>query len=221
MNQQKEIQIDEAKKLQLKELILNINTIGIDIDGTIADTIGAALLEIRNRFGDIMEYSQWKTWNPHQIPELQAQGLTTIDHTIQLFYGILREDGNQIVGSISDSVEGITRLQSFGKELIALSGRMEDSHRYTTLWLNHNFSGIFQKVLLTDHDTPRQIPKYELAQVHGIGLMIEDNAQYAIDLSTHGIPTILIDAPWNINDDLSEYPNIFRVKNWKEIISLI
>lgn len=48
--------------------------------------------------------------------------------------------------------------------------------------------------------------------------MIEDNAQYAINLATHGIPTILLEVPWNIDIDTSGYPDIYRVKDWQEII---
>lgn len=48
--------------------------------------------------------------------------------------------------------------------------------------------------------------------------MIEDNAQYAINLATHGIPTILLEAPWNIDIDTLGYPDIYRVKDWQEII---
>ncbi len=107
------------------------------------------------------------------------------------------------------------------KSLIALSGRMEDSRDYTEDWLEENFGKVFDQVLLTDHDTPKQVLKYELARKHGIGLMIEDNAHYAVDLAKHGIPTILLEAPWNIDIEVSLYPNIFRVKDWNEIISFL
>jgi hypothetical protein len=51
--------------------------------------------------------------------------------------------------------------------------------------------------------------------------MIEDNAKYAIDLSTHGIPTILLEAPWNTMINTSSYLDIYRVKDWKELNSLL
>ena len=51
--------------------------------------------------------------------------------------------------------------------------------------------------------------------------MIEDNADYAIDLATHGIPTILLEAPWNTELDTSSHPRIHRVKDWKEILTYL
>lgn len=53
------------------------------------------------------------------------------------------------------------------------------------------------------------------------GLMIEDNAHYAIDLATHGIPTILLEAPWNIDIDTSSYPDIYRVRDWMKFNTLL
>lgn len=210
------------EKIELKLLLKNTRVIWIDIDGILSDTIGAALKEVQKRFGNVLEFSQWKTWNPHQIPELQAKWLTTIDHTIELFYSILREEWVQIVLPIEGSVDWIMRLQSLRKELIALSGRMESSRPYTTEWLSQNYqSWVFQEILLTDNDTPKQVEKYELARQHCIWLMIEDNAQYAINLATHDIPTILLEAPWNIDIDTSGYPDIYRVKDWQEIIWLL
>ncbi len=221
MNQPKKIESTEARKLQLKELITSTYIIGIDIDGTLSDTIWAALAEVRKRYGDVMDFSQWKTWNPHEIPELQAMGITTIEHTIDLLYAILREWWDQAVWPIDGSIDWIMRFQSLGKELIALSGRMDDSRPYTTWWLEQYFPWVFQKVLLTDHDTPKQVEKYVVARQYGIWLMIEDNAHYAINLAKNGIPTILLEAPWNIDIDTSAYPDIYRVKDWRELNSLL
>jgi 5'(3')-deoxyribonucleotidase len=202
---------------RLKKLLQDTKILGIDIDGTLSDTIGAALTELRTRFGEVMDFSQWKTWNPHEIPELQEKWLTTIQHTIDLFYGILRVGWSQVVWPIEGSVEWISRLQSLWKKLIALSGRLEGSRPYTSWWLDEYYPWVFDQVLLTDHDTPNQVPKYELARAHGIWLMIEDNALYAIDLATHGIPTVLLEAPWNKDIDTSAYPDIYRVRDWGEI----
>jgi uncharacterized HAD superfamily protein len=221
MNQSKNIESAEARKLELKELISRTNIIGIDIDGTLSDTIWAALAEVRRRYGDVMDFSEWKTWNPHQIPELQKLWITKIEDTIELFYGILRDGWTQRVKPIDGSVEWITKLKEWWKDLIALSGRMEDSRPYTTGWLEQYFPGVFEKILLTDHDTPKQVEKYELARQHGIWLMVEDNAYYAINLATHGIPTILLEAPWNIDIDTSAYPDIYRVKDWGKMLEIL
>ena len=91
MNQPRITESAESKSLQLKELIRATQIIGVDIDGTLSDTISAALREVRRRYGDMMDISQWKHWNPHEIPELRAVGITTIEDTIGLYYDILRE----------------------------------------------------------------------------------------------------------------------------------
>jgi uncharacterized HAD superfamily protein len=51
--------------------------------------------------------------------------------------------------------------------------------------------------------------------------MIEDNAQYAINLAKNGIPTILLEAPWNMDIDTTTYSNIYRVKDWEEILKIL
>ncbi len=67
-----EIKSNNQRISGLKEILSVVPNIGVDIDGTLADTIGATLLEIKKRFGDVMDFSDWKKWNPHEIPELQA-----------------------------------------------------------------------------------------------------------------------------------------------------
>jgi uncharacterized HAD superfamily protein len=51
--------------------------------------------------------------------------------------------------------------------------------------------------------------------------MIEDNIHYAIELATHGIPTILLDQPWNRDAVIPPEIAIYRVKNWQEIHDLL
>ena len=51
--------------------------------------------------------------------------------------------------------------------------------------------------------------------------MIEDNAQYALDLARNGVATILLEMPRNRDIDISKYPNIYRVKDRQEIIAMI
>lgn len=210
-----------TNKEGLLYLLENTSIVWVDIDGVLSDTISAALAEVRSRYGDIMDFSDWKKWNPHEIQELQEKWMNSIQDTIDLFYDILKKDGKQPVNQVDGSKEGIEMLINSEKELVALSGRIKDSREYTEGWLTENYGDVFNSVLLTDHDTPKQVPKYELAQKYGIGLMIEDNAHYAIDLVIHGIPTILLETPWNIDIDTSSYPDLYRVKNWSEIVSLM
>lgn len=75
---------------QLQGLIAKARIIGIDIDGVLSDTIGATIKDIHRRYGYVMSIENWKTWNPHQIPELQAIGINNIQDTIDLFYAILK-----------------------------------------------------------------------------------------------------------------------------------
>lgn len=105
--------------------------------------------------------------------------------------------------------------------MIALSGRLEESRESTQQWLEVNYPWIFNKVLLTNYDTAERVPKYELANINGITVMIEDNAEYAIDLAKHWITTILLETPWNSAIKTNEYSNIIRVKDWEEIIHFL
>ena len=47
--------------------------------------------------------------------------------------------------------------------------------------------------------------------------MIDDHIENARDLCREGISMILLEKPWNRNEDF-EHPLLYRAKNWQEII---
>jgi uncharacterized HAD superfamily protein len=52
-----------------------------------------------------------------------------------------------------------------------------------------------------------------------IKIFIEDSLKNAFEISSHNIPVILLDKPWNQEENLPE--NIHRVKDWDEILQKI
>lgn len=85
---------------QLRQLIEDTKTVGIDIDGVLSDTIAAAIEHIRTRYSYTMQYEKWSHWNPHQIPELANLGKTDEMQPENFFYQFLREDGSPVVRPI-------------------------------------------------------------------------------------------------------------------------
>lgn len=209
------------QNIQLASLIENIQIIGVDVDGVLSDTIKTALGKVSRDYGKIMDISEWTSWNPHDIEILRQLGIVEFEHTARFFHDIVREQNGYSLSPVSGSQEWIELLQAKWKILKALSGRDEDTRDWTAPWIYQNYPWAFSEIFLANTGVvDRDIPKYQFAKNHGIGLMIEDNAHYAIDLVTHGIPTILINTPWNKEVDTSEYWDIYRVRDWTEIHSL-
>ena len=192
--------------------------IGVDIDGVLSDTILAALKKAKKVYGVSMQFTDWTSWNPHHIEILRQHGIKELKDTVDFFYDIIREENGFQLYPIAGSGVWVNALRIYGKTLKALSWRDEDTRSWTQPWIHRHFPWSFSEVLLANTGmVGKDIPKNQFAKEHGIGLMIEDNAHYAIDFVTHDIPTILLKAPWNIQVDISLYPNIFRLNDWSEL----
>lgn len=68
--------------MNIKEIIDSSTIIGIDIDGTLADTIRAVIESICKRYWNIISYDEWDYWNPHEIEKLRRVWITEIKDTV-------------------------------------------------------------------------------------------------------------------------------------------
>lgn len=106
-------------------------------------------------------------------------------------------------------------------ELIIISIRPDSVIDIVTAWLDTHFKDAFQHVhligLLTK-SSGEKMTKGELAKELGVSIFIEDSKKNAQDISSHGIPVILLDCPWN----QGELPNnVTRVFSWQEAIEKV
>ena len=61
--------------------------------------------------------------------------------------------------------------------------------------------------------------KHEICKENKIEYMVEDNYDFALSCAQKGMKAILLEKPWNFHKDLTT--NLFRVKDWREVIKKI
>jgi uncharacterized HAD superfamily protein len=206
---------------KLKELLGSIETIWIDIDGVLVDTVEACIRKASVHYQTVMQYTDWKHWNPHENHELQDVGVVVQEDTVRFFHDIVHNPVWNIP-PISWAQIGVQRLVDAWKTLIALTGRADDAREVTTNLVERHFPGQIPRILFSNHDViTKKKPKSQVAKENGIWLMIEDNIHYAIELAGNGIPTILLDRPWNSKAIIPDWLPIFRLTSWEDIVQYL
>lgn len=206
---------------KLQDLLKDIQTIWVDIDGILVDTVEACIRKASSQYQTVMGYDEWKHWNPHENTQLQLVGINTQERTVEFFHDIVHNPDWKIP-PISWAVTWIQTLKDAKKTLIALTGRADDAKEVTTSLIETHFPWQIGTILLSNHDVPeKKKPKSQVAKENGIWLMIEDNIHYAIELAQNGVPTILLTRPWNQDAMIPDGLPIFRLGSWEEISGYI
>jgi hypothetical protein len=78
------------------------------------------------------------------------------------------------------------------------------------------FPPLFDDFLFSNHNVANEIPKSLLCKQTGIECMVEDNLDFAMDLSQHHLPCFLLDNPRN-QHHLHQNSHIIRVKSRNDI----
>lgn len=124
---------------------------------------------------------------------------------------------------IEDSKNILSDLIDFN--ISAITFRSKEVSSVTLDWLDKNFKNIFSDVhflgdKIAGGDSIKHLnSKGEYAKDLGIKIFIEDSLKNSLDIASYGISVILLDKPWNQEENLPE--NIHRVKNWSEILEKI
>ncbi|MFO0743441.1 MAG: hypothetical protein U0469_00060 [Candidatus Paceibacterota bacterium] len=123
---------------------------------------------------------------------------------------------------IFGAVESIFDLQKNDCELYAITARPVYIETETREWIEKHFSNHFKEIyhLGRSHKSEiKEINKGDISKELDIKIFIEDSLKNAFEISSHNIPVILLDKPWNQEENLPE--NIHRVKDWDEILQKI
>lgn len=102
-------------------------------------------------------------------------------------------------------------------ELYIVTSRQNAARDVTYDWLERNFPGVFKEVLFANHysaDGSPALTKGELCQQVGCELIIDDDGRHLDPLLAHNIKVVLIDKPWNKNDQLPA--EVIRAYNWDD-----
>lgn len=186
--------------------------IGIDIDEVLAATFSGFLVFLKNSRGiDI----PWENQTHHDLSKIPGSGVTKADENV--LWREYMDFHHESIEPISGSQEGISALKHAGHSLVAITGRHEGNHRgYTELWLSRHFPDCFDSVHFTNHGHETSITKSSVCKNLGIKLMVDDNLDFALELSENDIHAIVLNKPWNRLRPES-HPLLVRVDSWPEI----
>ena len=192
--------------------------IGLDLDETLASTVGG-MLEEAHRQGKLLSVRSLEDITKYDFPWLDPT-LTEADSSyVWECYG--QNTLNPLsVPVVPGARMGVEIFVKGGKNISVITARSDDitwKKPRTLDWIWTHFPEI-QNVYFVNHFSKDARPKSEVCKNQNISLMIDDHIENARDLCSQGISMILLEKPWNRNEDF-EHPLLYKAKDWKEIIT--
>lgn len=186
---------------------IEVNQIGFDLDGVIADT-AEAFIRLACEEYDFCSYSL------NDITSFQVEDC--LDMPIQLvekiFYSILEDSLGTQLKPMSGAVEVISRMSRTAPVTIITARSQE---RPVTDWLTHHFSSAtcsrIQLVAMGDHDD-----KARYIHEHKLRYFVDDRAETCCSLQQQDIVPLVFDQPWNRGRH-----QLHSVTSWQEIHNLL
>jgi len=146
---------------------------------------------------------------------------TTLEQAIEDVHKFHISQGFADLPLIPGAKEWVDQLVA-KHELYLVTSRQNATKEITYTWLDRNFPGVFRKVMFANHysaDGSPALTKGELCKEIGCELIVDDDDRHIGSLLTHDIKVVLIDKPWNRNDELPE--GVIRAYNWEGVTQAI
>ncbi|MDP4000458.1 MAG: hypothetical protein Q8Q11_03490 [bacterium] len=189
-------------------------TVGVDLDEVLADLVESVLEHYEEQTGvrhcrdDMRSYNFWDLWGG------------TREQAVEIVHEFYETDRFRTVAPIPGALEAIESLAG-EHELVVVTSRPEATKQETQVWVREHFGESFASIHLTNHFSKdgQTLTKSQVCRDLGVDLMIEDNPEYAADCASHGIPVLLLEAPWNRSAEIPE--GVIPVGSWPEIARLL
>lgn len=170
-------------------------TVGIDIDGVIAD-FNLLLREIASQYIPVVDEDD----SAYKISELKHGNVEVQSKVMEEVYEDHRiPDAPTVKGA----VEKINEIYDKGYKVIILTARQDHWYDQTEEWL--------QKIGLKYHKLIHDKKKGARAVKEGIDIFIDDKPENVRDLIEHGVNAYIFDRPWNEGEDVP------RIHGWKNV----
>ena len=131
-------------------------------------------------------------------------------------YELIRKDGVwKNIPMVRGAKRGLTGLAKIF-EIFIITARPVDSEGQTKEFLKNCGMPIKEIYFIDETQRKLEIIK-ELS--FGVSAFVEDRLDFASEIARAGIDTYLLDYPWNRTDE--KIPNLYRVKNWKQIGNIL
>ncbi len=188
--------------------------IGFDLDECLGELILSFLSYYNNTYGTNYRFEDVKSYNLEDL--IGGTRLGAIKCVHKFYETNYFKEIPVVIGS-RNAVEELIK----NNEAVVITSRPLIIKKQTERWLNHHFYDKFKDVILTNEWSVEggNNSKADICRDLGVNCFIEDNLNYAIELSKKGIKVFLLDKPWNKNGELNE--NITRVKNYYELLEKI
>ncbi len=196
--------------------------IWIDLDEVLAELV-ESLLE-QNNYKIWAKKLKYEDITDYYIQNISWTNLSPVEG-ILLFRDTLKKDIDKL--AIKPSKGVYKKLKSWKEKwykLKVITARPGDLFKkYTLNWLDKHYPNIFDEVYFAsdtlikfDVNWKDTTKKSVICKNLWVDIMIEDNPEYANEVSSCGIKTYLLEKPWNKWKELDK--NIIYVKSWNEII---
>ena len=117
---------------------------------------------------------------------------------------------------IPHAKETITFLASKG-QVYFITARFGEGQAKTVPFVKRHFNGLDIRTVFTSHfDSEQKNSKADACHEYGINVLVEDNANYALQCAPFVDRVYLFTRHWN--QDINVNGNIRRVKHWREIM---
>jgi uncharacterized HAD superfamily protein len=194
--------------------------IGIDLDGVVFPIVPAVceflnkkhLLNLKEE--DFVNYNFWENL-AYQINGVQATEQQAKDD----FYEFIKTHEFRKIRPYSGAIKGVYELRKLDW-IISVTSRQNELQNHTRWQLGYFAPKAFSDIVFGNHysnNSSPSISKQQLCRDNNVCLLMEDNLDYALEVS-QDIPVILFRKPYNEKFNTLEGSNIRIVPNWEEAV---
>jgi hypothetical protein len=91
---------------------------------------------------------------------------------------------------ILGSQRAMLRMRRGANKMYIVTGRQDAAREQTELWVDRNFPGIFDDVILTNSYTPMEVKKVDICRSLALDTIIDDSIDICNDCINNGIKAI-------------------------------
>jgi len=185
--------------------------IGIDLDDTLWDFQSVFLNFYNEKFKTKHNSKDFSFYSLEKFLNLSKEEVTLLLNEFEKHSSFMN------LPLVNGSKKAIEKLKENHK-LFFITARPPKRKSSTKEFFSTHFGNAGKLYFLGDSSFPQLKNKGEVCKYLGIDLMIDDSLENLKSCLSLGIPSFLIDRPWN---NFEEIEGIKRVKNWEEILNLI
>lgn len=191
---------------------LPMTIIAIDCDEVLMDTTNHLSMYVKEKFWYDWFYHDYKYYMLHENDHIDMDFETTQTLVNDYYNSLEAKDALPIVWA----QEAVQKLLDAWHQLYVITAR-HDGQKALTYWqIDTHFPNTFTDIHFAHHYTEKRMNKSDLCKEVWATILVEDNIDYALEASSQGIKTFLLERPWNKRREETHHL-MTKVKSWSEI----